>query len=129
MHTFQSESLLMKYWNRTITFILFYFNAKRRCIEVIRCFICKSHCCWNLTSFLQETCISELGIYAAFLSDENGFVSVEGKQAPLNTYGGYNLRVKPASSDEGGVAAGYAYLSAPTLIDWLIDSFIHSFIN
>lgn len=34
----------------------------------------------------------------------------------LNRYGGYLLRVKPALSDEGGVAAGYAVLSSPDLV-------------
>jgi len=33
----------------------------------------------------------------------------------MNEYGGYLLRVKPAESDEGGVAAGYAVLSCPAL--------------
>ena len=33
----------------------------------------------------------------------------------VNKYGGYLLRVKPALSDEGGVAAGYAVLSSPDL--------------
>lgn len=35
----------------------------------------------------------------------------------INRYGGYLLRVKPAVSDEGGVAAGYAVLSSPDLFD------------
>lgn len=34
----------------------------------------------------------------------------------INRYGGYLLRVKPAISDEGGVAAGYAVLSSPKLV-------------
>ena len=33
----------------------------------------------------------------------------------INKYGGYLLRVKSANSDEGGVAAGYAFLSSPNL--------------
>jgi len=33
-----------------------------------------------------------------------------------NKYAGFLLRVKPANSDEGGVAAGYSVLSAPSLV-------------
>ena len=33
----------------------------------------------------------------------------------FNHYAGYLLRVKPAVSNEGGVAAGYSVLSAPSL--------------
>eukprot|EP01035_Chromulina_nebulosa_P018344 gene18344-24035_t len=53
--------------------------------------------------------ICELGIYGIILS--NG-----GSNKLLNGYGGYLLRVKPISSDEGGVAAGYAVLGSPDLI-------------
>jgi hypothetical protein len=33
-----------------------------------------------------------------------------------NKYGGYLLRVKSADSNEGGVAAGYAFLSSLSLV-------------
>ena len=38
------------------------------------------------------------------------------EESYINKYGGFLLRVKPAVSDEGGVAAGYAVLSSPCLI-------------
>jgi len=37
--------------------------------------------------------------------------------SPFNKYAGYLLRVKPSTSDEGGVAAGYSFLSSPSLVD------------
>ena len=40
----------------------------------------------------------------------------------VNKYGGYLLRVKPALSDEGGVAAGYAVLSSPDLVSEILDN-------
>jgi len=65
--------------------------------------------------------ISELGIFGVFVS--NGSVDGEGDASAgggsallLNEYAGYLLRVKPSSSDEGGVAAGFAVLSCPRLI-------------
>ena len=36
--------------------------------------------------------------------------------ATYNKYAGFLLRVKPANSDEGGVAAGYSVLSAPSIV-------------
>ncbi len=41
--------------------------------------------------------------------------SGDGSTVVRNEYGGYLLRVKSISSDEGGVAAGYAYLSSPII--------------
>jgi len=34
----------------------------------------------------------------------------------MNKHGGHLLRTKAASSDEGGVAAGYAVLDSPLLV-------------
>jgi glutathione synthase len=57
---------------------------------------------------VERLCLSELGIYGCYLSD--------GKDALLNKYGGFLLRVKPSSADEGGVAAGYAVLGCPHIM-------------
>lgn len=35
----------------------------------------------------------------------------------MSKYAGYLLRVKPVHTDEGGVAAGFAVLSCPALVD------------
>eukprot|EP01035_Chromulina_nebulosa_P021123 gene21123-27373_t len=60
---------------------------------------------------MQRSTLCELGIYGVYLCGATA------SSAPLvNKYGGYLLRVKPAESDEGGVAAGYAVLSCPLLI-------------
>ena len=70
---------------------------------------------------LQTTCLCELGIYGIFLCDHADtsihLENMEEVNTPLliNKYGGYLLRVKSANSDEGGVAAGYAFLSSPNL--------------
>ena len=75
----------------------------------------------------RALCISELGIFGVFVSDANdqqgegrkegeGEDEEEGEEEMLaNAYVGYLLRVKPASSDEGGVAAGFAVLGCPCL--------------
>jgi glutathione synthase len=52
-------------------------------------------------------CTCELGIYGVYI----GYGGEDGEI--LNDDAGYLLRVKPASSVEGGVAAGFAGLSAP----------------
>lgn len=45
-------------------------------------------------------------------------VSGSGRDPPnVNKYAGYLLRVKPSHALEGGVAAGYAVLSCPALVD------------
>ena len=56
---------------------------------------------------LSFTGLAELGIFGIFLADDEAVLS--------NCYGGYLLRVKPSEFDEGGVAAGYSFLSAPSL--------------
>lgn len=62
--------------------------------------------------------ICELGIYGIYLgrsfnSEDSGKVKT---LELINDYGGYLLRVKPGSADEGGVAAGYSVLSCPYLV-------------
>jgi glutathione synthase len=51
--------------------------------------------------------LSELGIYGGYLR--------VGEDVAMNVVGGHLLRTKAASSDEGGVAAGYAVLDSPCL--------------
>ena len=69
----------------------------------------------------QTQCLCELGVYGIFLCDSRDtgapLDSMEQVATPtyINKYGGYLLRVKSAGSDEGGVAAGYAFLSSPDL--------------
>jgi len=71
--------------------------------------------------FTQMQCLCELGVYGIFLCDSRDagapLDTMEQATTPtyINKYGGYLLRVKSASSDEGGVAAGYAFLSSPDL--------------
>jgi len=55
--------------------------------------------------------LSELGIYSSYL--RIGDIS-DGQN--MNEHGGSLLRTKAASSDEGGVAAGYAVLDSPYLV-------------
>ena len=87
--------------------------------------------------YYQASCLCELGIYGVYLcdsrapsdqsieidapktikSDQKSVPSSDARPMPyINKYAGYLLRVKPAASDEGGVAAGYAVLSSPDLI-------------
>lgn len=53
--------------------------------------------------------LCELGVYGVFLGD--------GAQVRLNKAAGHLLRTKVANSDEGGVAAGFAVLDTPYLVD------------
>lgn len=78
-------------------------------------------CNKNYTICMQANCLCELGIYGIFLCDSDASTELPDAAGTVNTpyinkYGGYLLRVKPANSDEGGVAAGYAVLSSPDLI-------------
>lgn len=52
--------------------------------------------------------LSELGIYGTFVR--------EGTNVLLNRQAGHLLRTKAATSDEGGVAAGFAVLDSPLLV-------------
>ena len=69
--------------------------------------------------------ISELGIYASILArggnssqSSNGNGVSNGKSTTIlsNTHCGHLLRTKVSTSNEGGVAAGYAYLDSPKLV-------------
>ena len=57
----------------------------------------------------DQEVLSELGIFSTFLRDGDNVV--------LNAEGGSLLRTKQASSDEGGVAAGFAVLDSPILVE------------
>jgi hypothetical protein len=41
----------------------------------------------------------------------------DGSTEHLNQIAGHLVRTKPGGVDEGGVAAGYAYLDSPILVD------------
>eukprot|EP01116_Phalansterium_solitarium_P018298 TRINITY_DN4808_c0_g1_i1.p1 TRINITY_DN4808_c0_g1~~TRINITY_DN4808_c0_g1_i1.p1 ORF type:complete len:269 (-),score=21.96 TRINITY_DN4808_c0_g1_i1:5-811(-) len=51
---------------------------------------------------------SELGIYGVFVS--------KGDTVLMNNFAGHLLRTKAATTDEGGVAAGFAVLDSPYLV-------------
>lgn len=53
--------------------------------------------------------VSELGIYSVFLEKDGQVLIDEGV--------GHLLRTKAAESDEGGVAAGFAVLDSPLLVE------------
>ncbi|KAK9917481.1 hypothetical protein WJX75_004845 [Coccomyxa subellipsoidea] len=56
---------------------------------------------------IEVETLSELGIYGTFIR--------RGKQVILNREAGHLVRTKAATSDEGGVAAGFAVLDSPYL--------------
>lgn len=58
--------------------------------------------------WVYEDTLSELGIYSTYLRN--------GDKIVLNKQAGHLLRTKTASSDEGGVATGFAVLDSPYLI-------------
>jgi hypothetical protein len=60
-------------------------------------------------AFARAAAICELGVYTTFLSD--------GAATHLNAAAGHLLRTKIEGTDEGGVAAGFAVLDSPLLID------------
>ena len=65
--------------------------------------------------------ISELGIYSTILAkgqNGSGISSTDSKSTLIlsNTQCGHLLRTKVSTSNEGGVAAGYAYLDSPKLV-------------
>ena len=75
----------------------------------------------------EAEAICELGVYGVFIGDGSaGSYTLEpassattpsrGAFTTYNKHGGFLLRVKSAQSNEGGVAAGYAVLSSPTLV-------------
>lgn len=57
---------------------------------------------------VDET-VSELGVYGTYLR--------KGDKVLLNREAGHLVRTKPSTSDEGGVAAGFAVLDSPYLVD------------
>ena len=71
------------------------------------CIYYRFHYCW------QDNCICELGCFGVFLAPLDPSTTTT---TTLNESAGYLLRVKAAAVDEGGVAAGYAVLSAPKLV-------------
>ena len=71
----------------------------------------------------EGDCICELGIFSASLrnyeAEDNGrenLCSDKGNGEGNGKKKGFILRAKMADTDEGGVAAGYAFLSSPVLI-------------
>lgn len=60
------------------------------------------------SQFVNTACIAELGVYCLVLAD------VDGKEL-VNRNGGWLLRSKPADVEDGGVAAGRAFLDSPHL--------------
>ena len=58
---------------------------------------------------LEVDTLSELGIYGTFVR--------RGDRVILNEEAGHLIRTKAATSDEGGVAAGFAVLDSPYLTD------------
>lgn len=64
--------------------------------------------CLRAGELVELETLSELGVYGGYLR--------VGEETVLNTTdGGHLLRTKAATSDEGGVAAGYAVLDSPLL--------------
>lgn len=57
---------------------------------------------------MEAEAVSELGIYGVMVKDGDRIVT--------NTSAGHLVRTKASSSDEGGVAAGFAVLDSPVLI-------------
>ncbi|KAL1921699.1 uncharacterized protein VTP21DRAFT_10341 [Calcarisporiella thermophila] len=65
--------------------------------------------------------VSELGIYGVFIGTEGGGKGGEGGGEgeaieKANFAGGHLLRTKPRNINEGGVAAGFAFIDSPYLI-------------
>jgi glutathione synthase len=60
-------------------------------------------------AFAEEDALSELGIYGVYVR--------VGQTVKVNADAGHLVRTKAASSDEGGVAAGFAVLDSPLLAD------------
>jgi glutathione synthase len=62
----------------------------------------------RLGAAAEADTLSELGVYGTFLR--------RGDQVLLNREAGHLVRTKAATSDEGGVAAGFAVLDSPMLV-------------
>ncbi|KAJ3049283.1 hypothetical protein HK097_009708 [Rhizophlyctis rosea] len=59
-------------------------------------------------ALIEGEVVSELGVYGLWVSD--------GDEIHLNEAGGHLLRTKASTSNEGGVAAGFAVLDSPLLV-------------
>ena len=57
---------------------------------------------------MEEDTLSELGVYGTFVK--------VGDSVTVNECVGHLLRTKTATSDEGGVAAGFSVLDSPYLV-------------
>jgi glutathione synthetase len=64
---------------------------------------------------LTAESVCELGVFSVSLR-EYGSNSGQQGRIIMDTVGGHILRTKGAKTDEGGVAAGYAFLSSPLLV-------------
>ncbi|KAF8665999.1 hypothetical protein HU200_054088 [Digitaria exilis] len=64
--------------------------------------------------WFEDLTISELGIYGAYLRNKDKVI--------LNNHCGYLMRTKVSSSNEGGVAAGFAVLDSIYLTDEVITT-------
>lgn len=58
---------------------------------------------------VQAETVSEVGIYGTLVR--------RGEQELLNREAGHLVRTKAVTSNEGGVAAGFAVLDSPFLVD------------
>lgn len=65
-------------------------------------------CLIRKAEMLQGECLSEFGIFSAFLGD--------GKKTEHNELCGHLVRTKFVGVDEGGVASGFSCLSSPMLV-------------
>jgi glutathione synthase len=59
----------------------------------------------------EGECVCELGVFGVTLRDYD-----DKDRILMNDVVGHILRTKPVKTDEGGVAAGYAFLSSPKLV-------------
>jgi len=59
--------------------------------------------------------VCELGVFSVSLREYSSNTRKQGRVI-MDTVGGHILRTKGAKTDEGGVAAGYAFLSSPLLV-------------
>lgn len=59
--------------------------------------------------FITTPCIAELGVFCTILANDK-------QEELINSNGGWLLRSKPENVEDGGVAAGRAYLDCPFLI-------------
>ena len=64
---------------------------------------------------LDAESVCELGVFSVSLREYGSCTGQQGRII-MDTVGGHILRTKGAKTDEGGVAAGYAFLSSPLLV-------------